>query len=109
MILPDKFDALVVTPSDTATLVRPAQGTVAQTNANPNFIGTGQTGSPSAEVNCATAISVGVAGNVVIVDWLGNTQTLALGVGFMYFLRFKQVKSTSTTATGIIAYFPVFG
>lgn len=108
MIIPNAFDALVVTPSDTQPLVRPAQGTVAQTNANPNFIGAGQTGKPSVDLNTAYAISVAVAGNLVFVDKMGNTQTAAVPQNTMLYMRVTQVKATGTTATGIVAYFPLW-
>ena len=99
---------LAVTPSDVQPLVRPSQGTVAQTNANPNFIGAGQTGNPKAQVNIAVAISVGVAGTVAYVDDMGNTQTITLSAIGQYFLRMAQIKATGTTATGITAYFNVY-
>ena len=102
------YDALAVTPSDTQNLVAPAQGSVAQTNANPNFIGTGATATVLRQRNMAVALAVAVTGNVSIVDWLGNTQVLALVAGFTYHLRVTRVNATLTTATGITAFFPVF-
>jgi len=102
------YDALVVTPSDTQDLTRPAIGSVAQTNANPNFIGAGQTGKPQADLNVAYAISVGLAGNVAFIDKMGNTQVAALSANNMYYFRITRVKATSTTATGITVYFPIF-
>lgn len=106
MITYGLLDPLAVTPSDTQNLVRPgwtAAGapTVAQSNTNLNF-------SAKAQTNWAVALSVGVAGNVSIVDTLGNTQVLALGTNEQYFVRVVRVNSTGTTATGIVAYYPVF-
>lgn len=103
------LDALAVTPSDTQDLVRPSQGHLEQTNANPNFIGAGGNAlSPKAQTNFAVALSVGVAGNVVIIDGLGNTQTIVMSSNEQFFMRVSRVKATGTTATGITAYFPIF-
>lgn len=103
-MIPFKFDALAVTPSDTADLVAPAIGNVAQDNTNPNF--------PSATVkkerNLALALTVGGTGNVTYIDYLGNTQVLVATAGFTYHLRVTRIKAMGTTATGITAYFPVF-
>lgn len=103
-MIPHLFDTLAVTPSDTADLVAPAPGNVAQDSTNPNY--------PSATVskqrNLATALTVGVTGNVTYIDYLGNTQVLVATAGFTYCGRFTRIKATGTTATGITAYFPVF-
>lgn len=113
MITYGLLDPLVVTPSDTQNLVRPGftaagAATVAQSNVNLNFIGVGAVNVVKAQTNWAVAISVAVAGNVSIVDTLGNTQVLALGTNEQYFMRIVRVNATSTTATGIVVYFPVY-
>lgn len=109
MLRPGIFDALPVAPSDTNKLVRPCQGSVAQDNTNPNFIGAGATLNPKPETNVATKITVAVAGNVALVDYLGNTQvfTFSPQQGEIN-IRYSQVKATGTTATGITAFFPVY-
>lgn len=108
---PFLYDALAVTPSDAQPLVRPTtpgSGGVLQTNANVNFIGAGQTGSPKAELNCAEAVSCAVGGTMTYIDFLGNSQQVTLVAGFTYYMRITQVKNTGTAATGIVVYFPVY-
>jgi hypothetical protein len=113
MITYGLLDPLAVTPSDTQNIVRPGYtaagaATVAQSNVNLNFIGTGAINTVKPQTNWPVAISVGAAGNVSIVDTLGNTQVLALGTNEQYFVRYVRVNSTGTSATGIVAYFPVY-
>lgn len=54
--------------------------------------------------NVTRAIYVGGAGNIVLVTAAGNEVTLSgCLAGHVYRVRAKQVKSTSTTATNLIA------
>lgn len=45
---------------------------------------------------------VGGAGNVAVVDGLGNATTLAVVAGQTVNARIVQVKATGTTATGLV-------
>ena len=52
------------------------------------------------------AVYVGGAGNIVAVDWLGNTTTF-VGVlaGTVLPIRVRRVNATSTTATNLVALY----
>ena len=52
------------------------------------------------------AVYVGGAGNIVAVDWLGNTCTFT-GVlaGTVLPIRVRRINSTSTTATALVALY----
>lgn len=50
------------------------------------------------------AFSVGVAGNVAIVDRYGTTTTIPAIAGEVYPIRVTKILSTGTTATGIVGY-----
>lgn len=113
MITAALFDPLLVTPSDTQNLVRPGYTsagapTVAQTNANLNFIGVGAVNVVKPQTNWATCIIVGVAGTVSILDTMGNTQVLTLAPAQQYYFRLVRVNATGTTATNIVVGFPVY-
>lgn len=45
------------------------------------------------------------AGDAVLVDWLGNTMTLAMEAGVVYPLGPVRINATNTTATGIKALY----
>lgn len=94
------MDAVPVTKSDTVDLIRPSQASLtANSPANAPGQRTG--------LNWACGFTVAVAGNLALIDALGNTQTFAVIAGFFYPIRASRVMSTNTTATGIIAFFPV--
>lgn len=50
-------------------------------------------------------ITCAVAGNIVVKDSADNSVTLAILAGFAYPIITNKILSTSTTATGICAYF----
>jgi hypothetical protein len=51
------------------------------------------------------AISVDVAGNVVIVSATGATKTLAMNAGDLFPCRPVRINATGTTATGITGWY----
>lgn len=64
---------------------------------------------PHNSTNIAGGAPVGIvaegAGNAVLVDYLGNTTTLAMEAGVIYPLSPVRINSTNTTATGIKALY----
>lgn len=61
------------------------------------------TPSDTAPVNLV-GLSVGGAGTVTVVDSLGNTTTITAVAGQTICCRIIQVKSSGTTATGLVGY-----
>lgn len=61
------------------------------------------TPSDTAQVDLV-GLSVGAAGTVTVVDSLGNTTLITAAAGQTINCRIVQVKSTGTTATGIVGY-----
>lgn len=57
------------------------------------------------EAKATKGISVAVAGNVNIANILGTAVVIYLSAGIIHPIRTTLIKNTSTTATGIIAYF----
>lgn len=51
------------------------------------------------------AIQAGGAGNIVMVTYEGNTRTIAVPANVIIPLKVRRILSTSTTATGILAYY----
>ncbi|MBK1871581.1 spike base protein, RCAP_Rcc01079 family [Aestuariivirga sp. YIM B02566] len=56
-------------------------------------------------VEVAEGFLVGADGNIVIKTARGTTLTIAAKAGVEYRIRIRQVLSTNTTATGIVALY----
>lgn len=55
--------------------------------------------------NKTRAISVAVAGNVVVIMAGGQSVTIGLSAGTIHYISVTRILATLTTATGIIAYY----
>lgn len=49
-------------------------------------------------------IYVGGAGNLAVTTWDGNDRTIAVAAGYEFKCAVRKVKSTGTTATGLIGF-----